>query len=73
MDKNITCAGLTYLFDLYMKLYCKKHKISEKEFLELDRKYKIFEYIEECEDSFGNMSDNDGIKYIERHIEGQKR
>ena len=38
------------------KNYCKKHNLSTEEFLKLDDKYAILNYVAECPDIFDSLS-----------------
>jgi hypothetical protein len=48
--------------------YKKSHQLSSAQFLELDRKYAILNYIAECPDIFDNMSDSEMVEEIEQYV-----
>ena len=72
MDKSINSSYITYLFSLYMQKYCKKHSLTTKQFIDLNNKYKILKYIEDCKDYFNECTTREGMSLIEKHIEQQR-
>ena len=48
--------------------YMQKHNLTIKEFVELDRKYAILNYIMECPDIFDNMSESEIVEEIDQYI-----
>jgi hypothetical protein len=48
--------------------YKKSHQLSSAQFLELDRKYAILNYIAECPDIFDNMSDSEMVEEIDQYV-----
>ena len=59
-----------FLMFLVTKNYCKAHNISPEEFLELDDKYEIINYVSECPDIFDPMTDEEMVKEIEEYVSG---
>lgn len=73
MDKNRTLSGLTYLFTNLSERYCKHYHISMDAFFELDKKYGIFAYIEECDYFFNDNTWLEGVKAIHNYINKTER
>ncbi|MDE5697310.1 MAG: DUF3791 domain-containing protein [Lachnospiraceae bacterium] len=48
--------------------YCKKHNISTQDFLELDEKYEILNYVAECPDVFDSMTNEEMMEEIEQYV-----
>ena len=48
--------------------YKKKYGLSSMEFLELDDKYEILNYISECPDIFDSMTEKEMVKEIEYYV-----
>lgn len=57
-----------FLMYLVTENYCKKHKISTEEFLKLDEKYAIINYVSECPDIFDPMSNEEMVEEIEQYV-----
>ena len=57
-----------FLMYLVTENYCKKHKISTEEFLKLDEKYAIINYVSECPDIFDTMSNEEMVEEIEQYV-----
>lgn len=58
------------IFLMYMvtENYKKKHAMTSQEFLELDRKYDILNYISECPDIFDSMTKQEMMEEIEQYV-----
>ncbi len=58
------------IFLMYMVTnnYCKKHNISTQDFLELDEKYEILNYVAECPDVFDSMTNEEMMEEIEQYV-----
>lgn len=58
------------IFLMYMvtESYKKKYGLSSMEFLELDDKYGILNYISECPDIFDSMTEKEMVKEIEYYV-----
>ncbi len=61
---NNTIFLMFYIIENYKKV----HKIDEKDFLELDKKYDIINYISECPDIFDSMTDDEMVKEIDDYV-----
>jgi len=48
--------------------YCKKHNLSEEDFLKLDEKYMILNYVAECPDVFDSMTNDEMVEEIEQYV-----
>jgi hypothetical protein len=48
--------------------YKKSHNLSSAQFLEMDQKYAILNYIAECPDIFDNMSDSEMVEEIDEYV-----
>lgn len=48
--------------------YCRKHDLSTEDFLKLDEKYEILNYVAECPDVFDNMTDEEMVDEIEQYV-----
>ncbi len=57
-----------FLMYLVTNNYCKAHNISAKEFLKLDEKYSILNYVSECPDIFDSMTDSEMVEEIDRYV-----
>ncbi len=57
-----------FLMYLVSENYKKFHKLSSEQFLELNRKYAILNYIAECPDIFDNMSDSEMVEEIDEYV-----
>jgi hypothetical protein len=58
------------IFLMYMvsENYKKSHNLSSAQFLEMDQKYAILNYIAECPDIFDNMSDSEMVEEIDEYV-----
>lgn len=58
------------IFLMYMvtNSYCKKHNLSEEDFLKLDEKYMILNYVAECPDVFDSMTNDEMVEEIEQYV-----
>lgn len=57
-----------FLMYLVTDNYCRAHHISAREFLELDRKYAILNYVSECPDVFDSMTAEEMVEEIEQYV-----
>ena len=48
--------------------YCKKHNLSTEDFLELDKKYEILNYVAECPDIFDSLTNMEMVEEIEQYV-----
>lgn len=57
-----------FLIYLVTNNYCKKYHISTEEFLKLDEKYNILNYVAECPDIFDSLTATEMIEEIEHYV-----
>lgn len=57
-----------FLMYLVTENYCKKHNLSTSDFLKLDEKYEILNYVAECPDVFDSMTNDEMIEEIEEYV-----
>ncbi len=48
--------------------YCKKHNLSPEDFLALDEKYEILNYVAECPDIFDSLKTDEMVEEIESYV-----
>lgn len=65
-DKRLN--NTIFLMYLVTENYCKQHNISTEEFLELDDKYAILNYVSECPDIFDSMTGDEMVKEIDEYV-----
>lgn len=68
MDKQLSISNLTYLFDTYTDIICKKKNIGWEQFKQLNAKYGILKFIAENREIFDEYSFTDGMKLIEKSL-----
>ena len=59
-----------FIMFLLSGAYCTAHNISTQEFLALDDKYAILNYIAECPDVFDSMTEEEMVKEIDEYVKG---
>jgi len=57
-----------FLMFLATENYKQQHNISNEEFLELDKRYAILNYISECPDIFDNMTGKEMSEEIDQYV-----
>ncbi len=57
-----------YLMFLVTRNYCKIHQITAREFLDLDSKYAILDYVSECPEVFDSMTGEEMVEEIDYYI-----
>ena len=57
-----------FLMFLATENYKRSHEISNKDFLELDKKYAILNYIAECPDIFDSMTGDEMVEEIDQYV-----
>ena len=57
-----------FLMYLVTENYCKKHNISTEDFLKLDEKYAILNYVAECPDVFDSLTNAEMVEEIEQYV-----
>ena len=48
--------------------YRKKYHLSAEEFLKLDEKYEILNYVAECPDIFDSLTENEMVEEVEQYV-----
>lgn len=61
------------IFLMYMvtESYNKKHRLSYPDFIKLDQKYQILNYISECPDVFDCMTKKEMTEEIEQYVSAE--
>lgn len=57
-----------FLMFMVTENYKKKHGLSSEDFLKLDKKFAILNYVSECPDIFDNMSEQEMVEEIEQYV-----
>ncbi len=57
-----------YLMYLVTENYRKAHSLTIEQFLDLDQKYNIINFVGECPDIFDAMSNNEMIEEIDQYV-----
>jgi len=57
-----------FLMYLVTENYCRAHGITPREFLKLDDKYAILNYVSECPDIFDSMTDDEIVEEIDAYV-----
>lgn len=57
-----------FLMYLVTESYCAAHSLSPKEFLKLDDRYAILNYVSECPDVFDSMTASEMVEEIEQYV-----
>lgn len=57
-----------FLMYLVTENYCERHNISIEEFLKLDEKYAILNYVAECPDVFDSLTGIEMVKEVEQYV-----
>ena len=57
-----------FLMYLVTENYCKAHHITTDQFLELDKKYAILNYVSECPDVFDSMTDYEMVDEVDDYV-----
>lgn len=60
--------NIIFLMYLVTENYKKKYALSSSEFLELDEKYAILNYVSECPDIFDSMSAEEMVEEIDQYV-----
>ncbi len=68
MYDQLSISNLTYLFDTYTDIICKKKNIDWEQFKQLNSKYGILKFISENREIFDEYSFTDGMKLIEKSL-----
>lgn len=67
-DKRINNS--IFIMFLLSGAYCAAHNISTQEFLALDDKYAILNYVAECPDVFDSMTEEEMVREIDEYVKG---
>ena len=57
-----------FLMFLVTENYKKNHHLSTQQFLELDRKFDILNYVSECPDIFDTMTEEEMVEEIDQYV-----
>ena len=57
-----------FLMYLVTENYCKKHCLSTEDFLKLDERYDILNYVAECPDIFDRLTNNEMVEEVEQYV-----
>ena len=57
-----------FLMFLVTENYKKKHNLSSEEFLKLDDKYAILNYVSKCPDIFDSMNGEEMVEEIDQYV-----
>ena len=57
-----------FLMYLVTQNYCRKHNISTEDFLKLDEKYAILNYVAECPDIFDSLTGSEMVREVEQYV-----
>lgn len=57
-----------FLMYLVTENYKKNYALSTKEFLDLDQKYAILNYVAECPDIFDGMSEKEMVEEVDHYV-----
>lgn len=60
--------NIIFLMYMVTENYKKKHGLSSQDFLELDKKYAILNYVSECPEIFDSMSKQEMVEEIEQYV-----
>ena len=59
-----------FIMFLLTGAYCSAHNMTTAEFLALDEKYSILNYVAECPDVFDSMTPEEMVKEVEAYVKG---
>lgn len=65
---NLRLDNSIFLMYLATEEYKREHDLSNEEFLELDKKYKILKYIADCPDIFDSMTEKEMSEEIDYYV-----
>lgn len=57
-----------FLMFLVTESYKKAHNLTSQQFIQLDDKYRILNYIAECPDIFDSMTEEEMVKEIDDYV-----
>ena len=62
-----------YIMYLVTENYKKAHSLTTEQFLDLDQKYNIINFVGECPDIFDSMNKNEMIEEIDQYVANYQR
>lgn len=57
-----------FLMYLVTENYCKKYGLTPEDFLKLDERYAILNYVAECPDIFDSMTGSEMVEEVEQYV-----
>ncbi len=60
--------NIIFLMYLVTENYCESYNISIEDFLKLDEKYAILNYVAECPDVFDSLTGIEMVKEVEQYV-----
>lgn len=57
-----------FLMYLVTENYCKKHGLTTDDFLKLDERYAILNYVAECPDIFDSLTESEMVEEVEQYV-----
>ena len=57
-----------FLMYLVTENYCKKYGLTPEDFLKLDERYAILNYVAECPDVFDSMTESEMVEEVEQYV-----
>ncbi|MDE7019532.1 MAG: DUF3791 domain-containing protein [Lachnospiraceae bacterium] len=60
--------NIIFLMYLVTENYCKQHQISANDFMKLDDRFAILNYISECPDIFDGMTNVEMVEEVDRYV-----
>ncbi len=66
--KDLRLDNSIFIMYLASEEYKREHNLTNQQFLELDEKYKILNYIARCPDIFDSMTEKEMAKEIDYYV-----
>ena len=66
--KDLRLDNSIFIMYLASEEYKREHNLTNEQFLELDRQYKILNYIAECPDVFDSMTEKEMAEEIDYYV-----
>ena len=57
-----------FLMYLVTENYCEKHNLTPEDFLKIDERYSILNYIAECPDIFDGLTNSEMVEEVEYYV-----
>ena len=69
-DRSVYVGLNNTIFLMYLvtQNYCREHRISVEDFLKLDEKYAILNYVAECPDIFDSLTGSEMVREVEQYV-----